>query len=179
LRRWSFMAGSSVRRVFVALLVVTAVSAPLIIAPNAAAAKNRYGVVIVHEPGDTAPAVQCVAISSERIRAIDLLNRTNFDLYTTAFAGLGRSICLIDGAGHGTGEPCFDFDGDGDGDPNWGVWLQKRNWSEPRRPSAGVSSLLVPMNSVLYLHFAPDSGFPDYLQDPPAEVSLRSICSDR
>ena len=161
---------SRTRRCLAALAVTAAVFGPLVIAPNAVAAKNRFGVVIEH--GDETSVVDCVKIGADKIRAIDLLTRTGFSVYTTAHPEFGRSICWVDGEGYHP--ECFGPNLD---DPGWGVWLQKKGQDEPKAATVGVSSIMVPARSVLYLQFAPFESSPPFEQEPPAEVKLRTICN--
>jgi hypothetical protein len=158
------------RRCLAALAVVAAVFGPLVIVPNAEAVKNRFGVVVEH--GNDESTVECVELSAEKIRAIDLLSRTDFAVYTTAHPQFGRSICWLDGEGYHP--DCFGPNLD---DPGWGVWLQKRGRDEPKSASVGVSSLSVPAGAVLYFQFDQFASSPPFEQPPPGTVKLRTICN--
>jgi hypothetical protein len=152
------------RRALVATFVAAAVAIPLVIAPNASAAKSRFGVVVVHENGSTSE--ECVTLNADKIRALDLLNRTAFDLYTQSFGGdLGRAICWLDG--EGVGPPgCFGAPED----PFWGFYLQSPG-EDPESTSLGVSSQMVRARDVVYFQF---ETFP---QPTPERTTLRSICT--
>ncbi len=165
---------TSKRRLFAVLVIATAVAAPMIIAPNASAAKNRYGVVVEH--GDNTAEVQCVKLGTEAIKAFDLLTRTtDWDFFVQYFSFVGdRAICWLDGEGTVPPDGCFDDPGG----KSWSIWLMKKGKKAPVAASAGLSSLKVPAGAVLTLQF---EGYTEtspgvFEQAPPATRSLKSIC---
>jgi hypothetical protein len=162
---------SRARRGLVALFLATAVFAPLLAATDAGAGTSRVGVVVTH--GDGSVDTECVRIRGDSIKAITLLTRTPFDMYTQADPAFGRSICWLDG--EGSHPSCF-------GDPlgrTWNLYLRKRGQDEPKIASVGASSLNVPAGGVLHALFDSwDEVEPDVFVPPPPPdaMSVKSIC---
>jgi hypothetical protein len=156
------------RRGIVALFLAGAVFMPLLAATDAGAGTHRAGVVVNH--GDGSVDTDCVRFRADWIRAIDLLTRTDFDLYTTADPSFGRAVCWLDNEGYGPGTSCFNPVG-----KNWGVWLRRRGQAQPKQVSVGVSQLKVPPGAVLHLVFD-EFDPPDFVQSTPASVGVKTIC---
>jgi hypothetical protein len=159
------------RRLAVAVVLGAVLSGAALFATNADAGAQRAGVVVNHDTG--ADSTACVRIPGDSIRAIDLLSRTSFAMYTEGHPDFGRSMCWLDGEGFEPGESCFDATPDA---PNWGVWLRKPGQSQPKQAQVGLSSLAVPANGVLHVQFAPFGGAPDFSQPTPDKVGIKAIC---
>ncbi len=155
------------RRGLAAVICAAAVFAAVGV-PSEAATVSEVGVVINH---DSKPdKVKCVRINGTQIRAIDLLSRTPYPIYTRTFGTLGRAVCWLDGEGYFP--KCFSSIPT---DPSWGVWLRKQGQRNPQPASEGVSTLLVPANGVLHMVFDSFSG-PGFTQPRPAAVGIQTIC---
>jgi hypothetical protein len=163
---------SRVRRGLVALFLGVAVFLPLLAATDAGAGTSRVGVVVNH--GDGSVDTECVKIKGEKIKAITLLTRTSFDMYTQADPSFGRSICWLDG--EGSHPSCF---GDLQG-RSWNLYVRKKGQDEPKIAPVGASSLVVRAGGVLHALFDSwDEPEPDVFVPPPPPdaVSLKTICS--
>ena len=94
-------------RLFVAPMtsLLVLIAAPWIVTPLHAQEANRAGLVIVH--GDGSVVTRCVSFAQESISGYDLLAATGLDLKVEA-AGMGATICALDGEGCGfPQEACF------------------------------------------------------------------------
>jgi hypothetical protein len=72
--------------------------------PVSAQSPNRAGLVVVH--GDGQVETRCVAFEPESISGYELLQRSGLELRMEV-AGMGPTICLIDGEGCTADEACF------------------------------------------------------------------------
>jgi hypothetical protein len=158
------------------VVVVLAVFAPVMSSPTASGGtQSRVGVVIDH--GNALPThVDCVAISGDTIKAIDLLSRADIDMYTTwveSSFGSGRAVCWVDGEGRGTDstEGCFGDPNDSNPDPFWGLWTQKITQAKPHEAFVGVSQLKIPARGLLYLTYE------TYPQSRPTAKTFKEVCS--
>jgi hypothetical protein len=84
-----------IRLALIALLVLAAVGTSL---PGTHAQQaNRVGLVVRHGNGST--ITRCVEFSESEITGYEVLTRSGLDVVTGSYAGMGMSVCALDGEG--------------------------------------------------------------------------------